>query len=97
MHTATVEELQTDSTSLLTRVRDGEEVVITQLGEPVARLISGKFSDRDAPDWSGLDSQIESPDWHGEVLAERERLIESGEDQLVDWETAKEQLRNELL
>ena len=34
-----------------------------------------------------------SPAWHGEVLAERERKLASGEDTFMDWETAKQQLR----
>ena len=40
--------------------------------------------------------EIVSPQWHGEVLAERDRLIESGEETFIDWETAKKQLREEL-
>lgn len=34
--------------------------------------------------------------WHGEVLAERDRLIESGEEEFVNWEIAKRQLHEEL-
>ncbi len=40
---------------------------------------------------------IESPQWHGEILAQREQAIERGEDEFEDWETAKKQLRDELL
>jgi Putative addiction module component len=40
--------------------------------------------------------EVTSPAWHGDVLAERDRLIESGEKKFVDWETAKRQLREEL-
>ena len=50
--------------------------------------------------WQNLtteDSQISSPSWHGEVLAERDRLISSGEEQFIDWAVAKKQLRAELL
>lgn len=49
--------------------------------------------------WQNLSTtaeEIVSPQWHGEVLAERDRLIESGEETLIDWETAKKQLREEL-
>ncbi len=48
--------------------------------------------------WHDLsDTDVPSPDWHGGVLAERDRLIRSGEDTFVDWETAKRELRQELL
>jgi hypothetical protein len=47
-------------------------------------------------DLSADDSQVVSPDWHGEVLAERDRLITSGEEKPLDWEIAKKQLREEL-
>lgn len=47
--------------------------------------------------WSDLSKEeIPSPSWHEEVLAERDRLISSGEEKFVDWETAKRQLREEL-
>jgi hypothetical protein len=41
-------------------------------------------------------SEVVSPEWHAEVLAERDRLIASGEETFIDWETAKKQLREEL-
>ena len=50
--------------------------------------------------WQNLtteDPEITSPAWHGDILAERDRLISSGEEQLIDWEVAKKQLRAELL
>lgn len=37
-----------------------------------------------------------SIEWHGEVLAERDRLTDSGKESFVDWETAKARLREEL-
>ena len=47
-------------------------------------------------DLSVRDSEVVSPEWHGDVLAERDRLIESGEESFIDWETAKKSLRDEL-
>jgi hypothetical protein len=47
-------------------------------------------------DLSQNERTVVSPEWHGEVLAERERKLASGEDSLVDWETAKRQLRAKL-
>ena len=49
--------------------------------------------------WADLsrdDAQIESPAWHAEVLHDREARVESGTEQFIDWETAKEQLREKL-
>jgi hypothetical protein len=44
-------------------------------------------------DLSQNEPAIASPEWHGDVLAERERKLASGEDTLLDWETAKRELR----
>jgi len=38
-------------------------------------------------------SEIESPPWHGEVLAERTRRLDSGEDGVSSWKEAKERIR----
>jgi hypothetical protein len=49
--------------------------------------------------WQNLsmtDSEVSSPEWHGQVLAERDRLIDSGEETFIDWATAKKRLREEL-
>lgn len=48
-------------------------------------------------DLSRKEEAIESPDWHREVLEERERLIASGEARFIDWEQAKEEIRRECL
>lgn len=47
-------------------------------------------------DLSAAEANITSPEWHGEVLAERDRLIESGAEAFLDWEVAKKKLRDEL-
>ncbi|MDE3065983.1 MAG: addiction module protein [Verrucomicrobiota bacterium] len=49
--------------------------------------------------WSELsqnERDVPSPEWHGAVLAERERKLATGEDTLLDWEAAKHQLRAKL-
>ena len=49
--------------------------------------------------WQNLSQtalEVASPEWHGDVLAERDRLIDSGEETFIDWETAKKRLREEL-
>lgn len=45
---------------------------------------------------SATEGDIVSPRWHADVLAERDRLIQSGEETFLDWESAKKQLRAEL-
>lgn len=46
--------------------------------------------------WDDLchESEIESPDWHGDVLRERTQQIKEGSAQYVDWEQAKENIKN---
>ncbi len=36
-----------------------------------------------------------SPDWHGEILKEREESIRNGTAKFLDWEQAKRMLRDE--
>jgi putative addiction module component (TIGR02574 family) len=46
--------------------------------------------------WQSLSTEpdaIESPAWHKEELAERERKIESGETKFLEWEKAKAYIR----
>ncbi len=47
-------------------------------------------------DLSQNERDLASPEWHGVVLADRERKLASGEAELLDWETAKRQLRSKL-
>ena len=49
--------------------------------------------------WDDLCDQANSPvapDWHSVVLTEREIAIERGEDEFIDWETAKRKIKKEL-
>ena len=39
---------------------------------------------------------IPSPDWHGEVLAECDRHVESGKEAFVDWDAAKAEIRRRV-
>jgi hypothetical protein len=46
--------------------------------------------------WADLskdDAQVESPAWHEEVLKETEARVAAGEERIVDWQTAKHELR----
>jgi len=44
-------------------------------------------------DLSREDEEFESPEWHREALQETERRLSSGQEKVVDWETAKKELR----
>ena len=43
-------------------------------------------------DISRDEQKVEVPQWHKEVLDERERLLAEGKAQFVDWEDAKRQI-----
>jgi hypothetical protein len=47
-------------------------------------------------DLSRNDQELESPAWHQQVLKEREERVRSGQESFIDWETAKQQLRDRL-
>ena len=47
--------------------------------------------------WTALsasDAEVESPAWHADVLRETEERFSRGEERIVDWESAKRELRN---
>ncbi len=46
-------------------------------------------------DLSRNEAGFESPPWHREELAATEQRVKSGEEQPVDWEQAKKQLRKQ--
>ena len=49
--------------------------------------------------WSDLATTGQAyspPDWHGLILEERSRLVESGEVGFTDWDTAKRQIKDRL-
>jgi hypothetical protein len=37
---------------------------------------------------------LKSPSWHHDILKERERMLDSGEDEFVDWNRAKKNIRD---
>jgi hypothetical protein len=47
-------------------------------------------------DLSRHEEEIQSPAWHQQVLHEREERVRSGQESFMDWETAKQQLRDRL-
>ena len=44
---------------------------------------------RNSPDFS-------SPDWHREILEERQRKLKNGSDKFKDWDQAKKDVRNSI-
>jgi hypothetical protein len=42
---------------------------------------------------SRSNTEFESPAWHRNELAETERRLAEGKEQVLDWETAKKKLR----
>ncbi len=49
--------------------------------------------------WDDLCSRagvVTSPPWHGDVLAEREAMLEQGKDEFEDWEQAKRNIKNQV-
>lgn len=49
--------------------------------------------------WEDLSRRVADvpvPQWHKDVLDERERLLETGEAKFVEWETAKKRIIEEV-
>jgi hypothetical protein len=49
--------------------------------------------------WDDLVSHAESvpsPEWHKEVLSERDEGINQGTEEIVDWNAAKNKIKNEI-
>lgn len=49
--------------------------------------------------WEDLCSRaasVASPTWHGDVLADREAAVSSGEDDFEDWDAAKEKIKKSI-
>ena len=47
-------------------------------------------------DLCGTAASTLSPDWHRNVLAERNAAVLAGEDEIIDWETAKKKISEDL-
>ena len=47
-------------------------------------------------DLSRNEQDIQSPVWHGQVLEERNARVKSGQEKFMDWEAAKQELRDRL-
>lgn len=47
-------------------------------------------------DLSNQPSNVAPPEWHGDILAARLAAVKEGRTEFVDWDAAKERLRNRL-
>lgn len=49
--------------------------------------------------WDGIapmEAEMEVPQWHKDLLDEREQLILDGKAKFIDWETAKLQIKDAI-
>lgn len=44
-------------------------------------------------DLSRFEADVESPEWHAEVLNETKARVTEGKEEITDWEAAKKMLR----
>ncbi len=41
-------------------------------------------------------SDFSSPDWHKDILEDREKRLKEGNEEILDWEESKQQLKDSL-
>lgn len=39
---------------------------------------------------------IQSPDWHKNILFDRERKMKNGSEEIIDWSVAKNNIKNDI-
>jgi prevent-host-death family protein len=83
MRTATVRDLRNDYTSLLSWIRAGEEIIITQRGKPVARLIPENPEEPKKVNWA--DAPEITRDRSGERVLTAEESSELIHDAASKW------------
>ena len=83
MRTATVRDLRNHYTSLLSWVSAGEEIIITQRGKPVARLIPEKQEEPKNVNWA--EAPEITRDRTGERILTAEEALELIHDAASKW------------
>ena len=83
MRTATVRDLRNHYTSLLSWVSAGEEIVITQRGKPVARLIPERPEEPRKVNWA--ESPAVTRDRSGERVLSAEESLDLIHDAASKW------------
>jgi putative addiction module component (TIGR02574 family) len=67
---------------------------VTEIRQQIAALPMAQRIELAMSLWDSIEeNQIESPAWHGEVLAERAAKIDSGEAKFLTLDELKERLR----
>jgi len=49
--------------------------------------------------WNDLlshSADVPSPLWHGEILESRDKALKNGEEDLIDWDIAKKEIRKAI-
>lgn len=49
--------------------------------------------------WDGiapLEQELDVPQWHKDLLDERQQMIREGKASFIDWETAKKQIKDAI-
>ena len=49
--------------------------------------------------WDGiapLEDELDVPDWHKEILDQRDRMVAEGKATFIDWDVAKQQIRDSV-
>ncbi len=49
--------------------------------------------------WDGIapaEAELEVPQWHRDLLDEREQLVREGKASFIDWESAKRQIKDAI-
>ena len=67
-----------------------------QLLDGLSRTEKIALMERLWADLSQRPQEVPSPDWHGNVLAERIAAVREGRTAFVDWNDAKRRLRDRL-
>jgi putative addiction module component (TIGR02574 family) len=71
-------------------------VSVTELKQEVSRLSAAERLEAMEWLWASLSNdpaQVESPEWHGEILAAREAKVNAGEAQFLTLDQLKGRLR----
>ncbi len=63
---------------------------------PISRLSLAQKLDLMEALWADLsrdETKLESPDWHGAILEDREKALRAGKVTVSDWEQAKKRIK----
>jgi len=77
--------------------RKGE--IVEKLDLPIEKLSLAQKLDLMEAIWDNLtkdEGPLESPDWHGPILRNRETAMESGKADVSDWREAKDRIRRNV-